>query len=53
MFDVSIIFGQFLNQNEYSLCESLPFGNDNLNNYEKFLTTERKDSLYPDRQTDR
>ena len=50
MFDASIIFGQFLNQNEYSLCEILPFGNDNLNSYEKFLTTERKDSLYPDRE---
>ena len=54
MFDGSIIFGQFLNQNEYSLCEILPFGNDNLNSYEKFLTTERKDvSRQRDKNIDR
>ena len=44
--DISII-GQILDQNEDSLCEILPFGNDNLTNYEKFLTTERSDSLCP------
>ena len=44
--DISII-GQLLNQNEDPLFGILPFSNDSLYNYEKFLTTECKDSLHP------